>query len=110
MLSKFLPIPTICIITRYLNTIIYGFAGVMVACPDMSREPPPSLLPSLLNNILNFKVIFHPALITRPSPEPGLAKDRCRELHQWLVFIILLGLAPPLCFVQFSLCEAKIST
>ena len=43
--------------------------------PLIKTCTPPPL--SLLNNILNFKVIFHPALITCPPVRGG-----CTELHQ----------------------------
>ena len=46
---------------------------------------PPSLPPPLLNNILNFKVIFLPPLITSPSPQRRIDRNQCRVS---LVFMI----------------------
>ena len=42
---------------------------------DMSGIPPPPSNP--LNNILNFKVIFQPPLITSPSPQLRIDRNQC---------------------------------
>ena len=76
--SKFLDILTICLIIKYHYKILVvcGLCGVQ-SSSDMSGISTLLLPAPLLNNILNFKVIFQPPLITSPSPQRRVDRDQC---------------------------------
>ena len=63
-------------VTQY--KILVWLCGVQ-SISDMSGSGISTLLlpPPLLNNILNFKVIFQPPLITSPSPQRRVDRDQC---------------------------------
>ena len=63
-------------VTQY--KILVWLCGVQ-SISDMSGSGISTLLlpPPLLNNILNFKVIFQPPLITSPSPQHRVDRDQC---------------------------------
>ena len=74
-------------VTQY--KILVWLCGVQ-SISDMSGSGISTLLlpPPLLNNILNFKVIFQPPLITSPSPQRRINRNQCRVCRVSVVFLI----------------------